>query len=140
MIRGFILSTMTLCILSTTAFAGGLPQERLADPALETRAQHLFTELRCLVCQNQTISDSDARIAHDLRLLVRTRLQDGESDAAILDYIHSRYGDFVLMRPPVRASTWGLWFGPAIILVLGGAAVFQIMRRAKHGPQENDNT
>jgi cytochrome c-type biogenesis protein CcmH len=100
----------------------------------------LFTELRCLVCQNQTISDSDARIAHDLRLLVRTRLQDGESDASILEYIHSRYGDFVLMRPPVRAGTWGLWFGPVLVLILGGAAVFQIMRRARRDQQESDNT
>lgn len=140
MIRGALLSVFMFFSLSGLAMAGGMPHDRLPDPALETRAQHLFTELRCLVCQNQTISDSDARIAHDLRLLVRTRLQDGDSDAAILEYIHSRYGDFVLMRPPVRAGTWGLWFGPVLVLILGGAAVFQIMRRARRDQQENDNT
>jgi cytochrome c-type biogenesis protein CcmH len=140
MIRSTLLSAFILLSLSGLAMAGGMPHDRLSDPALETRAQHLFTELRCLVCQNQTIADSDARIAHDLRLLVRTRLQDGESDAAILEYIHSRYGDFVLMRPPVRAGTWGLWFGPVLILILGGASVIQIMRRARRDQQESDNT
>ncbi len=128
MTRVFLL---VLCLISAPAFAGGLPQDRLPDPALELRAQHLFTQLRCLVCQNQTIADSDARIAHDLRLLVRTRLQNGDPDADILDYVHSRYGDFVLMRPPLRMKTWGLWFGPFVILLMGGMSVFLIARRAR---------
>ncbi len=122
-----------LIIFSAPAFAGSLPQDRLADPALEARATHLFLQLRCLVCQNQTIADSDARIAHDLRLLVRTRLQAGDSDAAILDYIHSRYGDYVLMKPPFNPATWGLWMGPGIVLLLGGAVVFLILRRQRGG-------
>ena len=124
---------LMLILFPTLAFAGSLPQDRLADPALEARAQHLFTQLRCLVCQNQTIADSDARIAGDLRLLVRTRLQNGESDRAILDYIHSRYGDFVLMRPPVNPSTWGLWFAPLIVLVIGGGISFAVLRRGRKG-------
>jgi cytochrome c-type biogenesis protein CcmH len=140
MIRTLSLTLLILAFVSGAAFSGGLPHERLANPALENRAQILFTELRCLVCQNQTITDSDARIAHDLRLLVRTRLQQGESDAAILDYIHSRYGDFVLMRPPVRATTWALWFGPVLILFIGGIAVFQIMRRARHDQQDGETS
>jgi cytochrome c-type biogenesis protein CcmH len=118
-------------IIPAPAIANALPRDRLADPVLEQHAQHLFTQLRCLVCQNQTIADSDARIAQDLRLMVRSRLKAGESEQAILDFIHSRYGDFVLMSPPVRPLTWGLWFGPFIILAGGGAAVVMILCRQK---------
>ncbi|MGZ9109262.1 MAG: cytochrome c-type biogenesis protein [Micavibrio sp.] len=124
---------LSLLLLSAPAFAGSLPQERLENPALESRAEHLFSQLRCLVCQNQTIVDSDARIAHDLRLLVRTRLQQGDSDREILDYIHSRYGDFVLMKPPFTPATWALWLGPGVILLLGGFVVLIILRRQKGG-------
>lgn len=123
-----------LLLFSVPAFAGSLPQERLPDPTLEARAEHLFSQLRCLVCQNQTIADSDARIAHDLRLLVRTRLQQGDDDAAILDYIHSRYGDFVLMKPPLTPATWALWAGPGIVLLLGGFMVLAIIRKQNRGP------
>jgi len=124
---------LTLLLLATPVFAGSLPHERLENPALEARAAHLFSQLRCLVCQNQTIVDSDARIAHDLRLLVRTRLQQGDSDTEILDYIHSRYGDFVLMKPPFTPATWALWLGPGLILLLGGFVVLLILRRQKRG-------
>ncbi len=130
MMRVFFLTLMLFPVL---AFAGSLPQDRINDPVLEGRAQHLFTELRCLVCQNQTIADSDARIANDLRLLVRTRLQAGESDQAILDYIHSRYGDFVLMRPPVNPATWGLWFAPLGLLIIGGIISVGVLRRGRKG-------
>lgn len=130
MMRLFLLTFMLCPVL---AFAGSMPQDRLDDPALEGRAQHLFTQLRCLVCQNQTISDSDARIANDLRLLVRTRLKNGESDQAIMDYIHSRYGDFVLMRPPVTPATWGLWFAPLVLLIAGGVISIGVMRRGRRG-------
>lgn len=122
---------LVFLLLTAPAFAGSLPQDRLSDPTLEARATHLFLQLRCLVCQNQTIADSDARIAHDLRLLVRTRLQAGDSDAAILDYIHSRYGDYVLMKPPFSPATWGLWMGPGIVLLLGGATVLLILRKQR---------
>ena len=132
--RALILLALLTILFIPPAIASSLPGDRLADPVLEQQAQHLFSQLRCLVCQNQTIADSDARIAQDLRLLVRTRLQSGESEQEILDYIHSRYGDFVLMAPPVKPLTWGLWFGPLIILIAGGLAVARILRRQGKAP------
>ena len=92
------------------------PDEVLADPALEARAREIGRELRCLVCQNQSIDDSDADLARDLRVLVRERLQAGDSDRQVVDYVVSRYGDFVLLRPPVKPATYALWFGPLLIL------------------------
>ena len=92
----------------------------LADPALEARARHLSQDLRCLVCQNQSIDDSNAELARDLRLLVRERLAAGDSDAAVLAFVESRYGEFVLLRPPFRPHTLLLWLTP--LLLLGAAA------------------
>ncbi len=117
--------------LTTFAFAGSLPSERLHDPALESRAETIFTQLRCLVCQNETIADSDARIARDLRLLVRTQLKKGDSDQTIIGFIHSRYGDFVLMKPPLKTSTWALWFSPLMILLIGLMIVAGILHRQR---------
>lgn len=97
------------------------PDEILPDAALEARARTLSAELRCLVCQNQSIDDSNAPLARDLRLLVRERLKANDSDQAVLDYIVARYGDFVLLKPPVKSSTLVLWVTP--ILVLLGALV-----------------
>ncbi len=94
------------------------PDERLADPALEARARHLSQELRCLVCQNQSIDDSNADLARDLRLLVRERLEAGDSDAQVLAYLRARYGDFVLLDPPIERATYLLWFGPPVVLAL----------------------
>lgn len=107
------------------------PDEMLADPALEARAREISKELRCLVCQNQSIDESDAQLARDLRLLVRERLETGDSDQAVLDYVVSRYGDFVLLAPPFKAATYALWIGPAVILAIGGVAVaaFYLRRR-----------
>lgn len=122
---------LILCLLPTFAFAGSLPSEKLKNPALETRAVSIFTQLRCLVCQNETIADSDARIAKDLRLLVRTRLTKGETDQQILDFVHSRYGDFVLMKPPLNPHTWALWFSPMMILLIGIMIVVGILHRQK---------
>jgi cytochrome c-type biogenesis protein CcmH len=108
-----------------------LPNERLADPALEARAREVSQELRCLVCQNQSIDDSNAGLAHDLRVLVRERLVAGDTDQQVIDYIHKRYGDFVLLRPPVKPATYALWFGPAAILVLGLIAAAALFRRRR---------
>jgi len=105
------------------------PDEMLADPGLESRAREISQELRCLVCQNQSIDDSDAQLAKDLRLLVRERLKAGNSDRQVLDYVVSRYGDFVLLRPPFKLATYALWFGPAFILGLGVLAVIVFYRR-----------
>lgn len=108
-----------------------LPSERLADPALEARARALSLELRCQVCQNQSIDDSNAPLAADLRRLVRERLVAGDNDAGVLDYVVRRYGDYVLLRPPMREDTAVLWFGPLAILLLGAAGAFVYLRRRK---------
>ncbi|MEQ1718893.1 MAG: cytochrome c-type biogenesis protein [Hyphomicrobium sp.] len=93
------------------------PDEILADAALEARARTLSAELRCLVCQNQSIDDSNAPLARDLRLLVRERLVAKDSDAAVLEYVVARYGDFVLLKPPVKSSTLLLWVTPLVVLL-----------------------
>jgi len=105
------------------------PDEMLADPALEARAREISKELRCLVCQNQSIDDSDAQLAKDLRLLVRERLKAGDSDRQVIDYVVSRYGDFVLLKPPFKATTLALWLGPAAIVGVGVLALALYYRR-----------
>ena len=107
-----------LLLLAAPAFAVE-PGEMLADPALEARAREISKELRCLVCQNQSIDDSDATLARDLRIVVRERLTAGDTDSETVAFIVDRYGDFVLLRPPFKASTLILWIGPALILVAG---------------------
>ena len=104
--------------LSAPAFAVQ-PDEVLKDPAMEARAREISKELRCLVCQNQSIDDSNAPLARDLRVLVRERLVAGDDNTDVLGYITARYGDYVLLRPPFKASTYVLWIGPVIILLLG---------------------
>ena len=107
------------------------PDEILKDPALEGRARHLSQELRCMVCQNQSIDDSDAPLAHDLRVLVRQRLEAGDSDRQVLDFIVARYGDFVLLKPPVKLDTLLLWGLPPAALIAGLAALFVMARRRR---------
>jgi cytochrome c-type biogenesis protein CcmH len=121
---------LTLAIGLAPALAV-LPSERLADPALEARARALSQELRCLVCQNQSIDDSNADLAHDLRVLVRERLSAGDSDEQVLQYLTSRYGDYVLLKPPVKPATYLLWFGPPALLLLGGLALLLAHRRRR---------
>jgi cytochrome c-type biogenesis protein CcmH len=109
------------------------PDEILADPRLETRARELSRELRCMVCQNQSIDDSDAPLARDLRLLVRERLKTGDSNAQVLDFLVARYGEFVLLRPRVAWNTLLLWMAPVLVLltgVIGALAAFR--RRARN--------
>lgn len=106
------------------------PSEVLKDPILESRARSLSAEIRCLVCQNQSIDDSNADLARDLRLLVRERLLEGDSNQEVLDYLSDRYGDFVLLTPPVKPKTLILWFGPLGMLVLALIMVaFYFLRR-----------
>ena len=100
------------------------------DPVLEARVMRISAELRCLVCQNQTIADSHADLAQDLRQQVREMLQKGQSDAQIIDYMTQRYGDFVLYRPPVKSTTALLWYGPAL-LMLGGLGVLAVVLRRR---------
>jgi cytochrome c-type biogenesis protein CcmH len=123
-----------LTILITLAGPGLAvqPDEVLPDPAQESRARALSAEIRCLVCQNQSIDNSDASLARDLRLLVREQIKAGKTDQGIRDFLVARYGDFVLLKPPIKASTWLLWFGPLIVLVFGliGLIVFFRTRTA----------
>ena len=123
---------LLLTLAAVSALAGAAravePDEMLADPKLEARAQALSKQLRCVVCQNQSIDDSEAPLAKDLRVIVRERIAAGDSDEAAMGYIVARYGSFVQMKPPVRGDTLALWFGPAIALVLGAAGAVVYMR------------
>jgi cytochrome c-type biogenesis protein CcmH len=118
-----------LLALAATAGSAKQAEPEAADPALEARMLRITAELRCLVCQNQTIADSHAPLAVDLRRETRELLQQGKSDREILDYMTDRYGDFVLYRPPLKSSTALLWFGPAALLVLGGTGLIFVLRR-----------
>ena len=106
----------------------------LDDPVLEQRARTLSQEIRCVVCQNESIDSSNADIARELRILVRERLVAGDSDPQVLDYLVARYGDFVLMRPPVKPATYLLWFGPLVVLLLGLFGVVLYFRRQRVQP------
>jgi cytochrome c-type biogenesis protein CcmH len=120
------------CVLLFASAAGAVqPDEILPDPALEARARELSRELRCMVCQNQSIDDSDAPLARDLRVLVRERLKAGDSDAQVLDFLTARYGDFVLLRPRLRWDTAVLWFTPALVLLIGAGALVMLLRRRR---------
>jgi cytochrome c-type biogenesis protein CcmH len=119
-----------LCLVSLLGTAHAVqPDEVLPDPALESRARTLSRELRCMVCQNQSIDDSDAPLAGDLRMLVRERLKAGDSDREVLDFLTARYGEFVLLKPRITWHNALLWFGPPGLLVLGGLVLFLAARR-----------
>lgn len=125
-----ILALAMLVLLSVPALAVR-PDEMLVDPGLEARARTISEGLRCLVCQNQSIDDSDAELAHDLRVLVRERLTAGDSDQAVLDYIVARYGEYVLLNPVVAPHTLLLWVAAPVVLVIGGIVVFVGARRKR---------
>ncbi len=124
-----ILAALFAALALTCAALAYEPGEALDDAALETRARALSRELRCLVCQNESIDDSAAPLARDLRRLVRERLAAGDSDAEVLDYIVARYGEYVLLRPRVRPGTFVLWFGPFAVMLIGAIAVAWYVRR-----------
>jgi cytochrome c-type biogenesis protein CcmH len=105
------------------------PDEVLRDPALEARARDLSAQLRCLVCQNQSIDDSDASLAKDIRVLIRERISKGESNEQVRDFLVSRYGDFILLKPPFKPETLLLWLSAPLTLLLGGLAIFMATRR-----------
>lgn len=127
--------TVVLAAALTLAAVSGAfavqPDERLADPALEARARALSTQLRCLVCQNETIDDSDAQLARDLRLLVRERIKAGDSDQQVKDFLVARYGQFVLLKPPFDGWGLALWLTPPALLAAGLAGALYAWRRRK---------
>jgi cytochrome c-type biogenesis protein CcmH len=120
-----------LSVMLTLPALAVQPDEVLDDPVLEERARNLSAEIRCLVCQNESIDESNAQLARDLRILVRERLVAGDSDQEVLDFLVARYGDFVLLRPPVNQATFLLWFGPALVLLIAGTVIFMRTRGRK---------
>jgi cytochrome c-type biogenesis protein CcmH len=130
-----------ICLCSSAAFAQTGP-EKLSDPNAEARAVALQKEFRCLVCQGESLDESGAPLAEDLRRLIRARIEAGDSNAQIKAYLVSRYGDFILMRPPLGPDTYLLWFGPVVLLGIGGAVaaivVFRAQKRAGAPSVEQD--
>ena len=129
------LSLLFVLVLSGAAQAVK-PDEMLADPALEARARALSEGLRCMVCQNQSIDESDADLARDLRILVRERLKAGDTDKQVIDYIVSRYGEFVLLKPRFELRTLLLWGAPVLLLLAGGLFVFRASRAGRPAETE----
>jgi cytochrome c-type biogenesis protein CcmH len=140
----FLLALAAL-VLAAAVHAADAPLTA-AEPELEKQMLRISAELRCLVCQNQTIADSNADLAVDLRKQVRDMLRQGQSEQQIIDYMTARYGDFVLYRPPVKSSTFLLWFGPMVLMVAGLATLVLVLRRrsrlgAEHfDPEEPEDT
>jgi len=125
------LFSLLLVLMTLSAFAKeAAPLAQ--DPALEARLMRLSKELRCLVCQNETLADSQAGLADDLRNEVREKMRQGMSDAEIKHYLTQRYGDFVLYRPPVKSITWLLWFGPFLLLLSAAAGFVFFLKRRRH--------
>ena len=134
--RTGLLACLMLAMALWQGPAGAVqPGEALADPALEARARALSAELRCMVCQNQSIDLSDAELAHDLRVLVRERLTAGDNDEEVLDYVVSRYGEFVLLKPRWNVRNALLWGTPVLLLVAGAGVLFFSQRRRKSAAQ-----
>lgn len=127
-----LLATFVAVVLPISPARAVLPNEQLADSKLEARARSISAQIRCVVCQNQSIDDSDAPLAHDLRVIVRERLVAGDTDASAIQFLVDRYGHYVLLKPPLESATLVLWLAPAGLLLAGGAAVAMLVRR-KHG-------
>ncbi len=128
-LRG-VLAALAILVVALPAFAVQ-PDEMLPDPVLEARARSLSAELRCLICQSQSIDDSDATIARDLRILIRERLKAGDSDAAVKAYLVDRYGEYVLLKPAFTWHTLLLWGAAPLALIIGGALSFGLFRRRR---------
>ena len=126
--RRFVLG-LFCALLVAGPVAAVLPEEQLADPVLEARAREISRELRCVVCQNQSIDDSDAPLAADLRAIVRERLTAGDTNEEVMAYIVARYGSFVLLKPPLDPQTILLWTAPLLVLIPGGLGVALYLRR-----------
>jgi cytochrome c-type biogenesis protein CcmH len=135
--RAFLFALAIVAMVATTAQAVQ-PDEIMSDAAKEARARDMSRELRCMVCQNQSIDDSEAPLARDLRLLVRERIAAGDSDAQVIDFLVVRYGEFVLLKPRLNSHTWLLWFLTPLALAIGGIALWmQGRRRARSGAEQD---
>ncbi len=126
-----LLSLIFLVMLSVSAAAVGVDEKRLDDPTQEARAQEIMKQIRCLVCQNQSIVDSDAALARDLRIIVRERIIAGDNDEQILGYMTSRYGDWVLLKPPFDGATIVLWLSPLLLLMVGFYVIYRNQKLRK---------
>jgi len=140
MVLRLLFAAVLLVVIEQPSVHAVEPAERLADPALEARARGLSKELRCLVCQNQSIDESNADLAHDLRLVLRQRLGAGDTDQQVLDYIAARYGVFVLLDPPFTPLTWVLWLTPPVLVLGGGSWLLLRARRRRVDPAVPDLT
>jgi len=140
MVLRLLIAAVLLVPIAVSSVHAVEPSERLADPALEARARALSKELRCLVCQNQSIDESNADLAHDLRQLLRQRLVAGDTDQQVLDYLTARYGVFVLLDPPFEPLTWILWLTPPVLVIGGGGLLLLRARRRRPDPAVPDLT
>jgi cytochrome c-type biogenesis protein CcmH len=134
--RGFAMTALVCAAVASGSALAVQPEEMLKDPKLEARARELSRELRCMVCQNQSIDESEAPLARDLRLLVRERLTKGDTDPQVLDFLVARYGEFVLLKPPLEGRTIILWALPPVALLAGAIGLFFAVRRRRTGQLE----
>lgn len=136
----FLLAGFFILVVGLGTAGAVEPDERLDDPMLEQRAREISQQLRCVVCQNQSIDESDAPLARDLRLIIRERLVEGDNNEQVIGFVVDRYGDFVLLKPPFQADTYLLWFGPFIIFLLGGLLIFYYFRKVLAAVPGGDNS
>ena len=134
-----IIFVLIFSFSTVTSFAVE-PDEILSDSKLENRAREISANIRCVVCQNESIDSSNSGVARDLRILIRERLSTGDSDAEVLDFLVRRYGDFVLFKPPLKYTTYVLWFSPLIFLFFGTLILFRVFKRAALVLEKKDNS
>ena len=134
-----IIFVLIFSFSTVTSFAVE-PDEILSDSKLENRAREISANIRCVVCQNESIDSSNSGVARDLRILIRERLSTGDSDAEVLDFLVRRYGDFVLFKPPLKYTTYVLWFSPVIFLFFGTLILFRVFKRAALVLEKKDNS
>lgn len=133
------LATGLLALLFSFGAVGADPFEGFADPALQARYQRIINEVRCLTCLNRTIAESETPLANDLRREIRDLIAEGASDDEVVAFLTSRYGDFVMYRPPLKPTTWALWGGPLVFLLIGGAVFAKIVISRTRQPIEADD-
>ena len=136
--RKRVLLALMLCFAAPVPSGAAPVEGTFADPAMEARAHDLQRQLRCMVCQGQSIDESNAPLAADLRALVREQITAGKADGEILEYLHARYGDVILMQPPVESATLLLWLAPLLALGVAGGVAWMVIARARKLPESND--